>query len=77
MKLSREQIEHYKKLQVPNGVPCRFMSDGRCLNISTGELQPQGINVMHQRVYWNFSRETAKKIASTLGCRVVFSESFK
>ena len=74
MKLSAEQIERYKKLQIPNGTPCRFMSSGRCLNIVTGELQPRGINVMHQRVYWNFSLETAKEIAATLGCRVIFSK---
>jgi hypothetical protein len=71
-KLSKEQIEKYKKKMVKNGTPARFLYNGQNLNIVTGETLKKGINVMHQLVYWNFDKATAKEIAKELGVKVEF-----
>ena len=75
-KLTAEQQEEVKKETVgfKNGVPVRFQVGGRTLVIQTGQLQKKGINVIHQIVYWNFTRETSLKIAKWLGATPVFSE---
>ena len=65
---------HYIKQQVKKGTPCRFMYKGRNLNISTGLLAKNGINVMYQLVYWHFTKATARDIAKHLKCKVIFSE---
>ena len=73
-KLTKSQIDEIRVEQVKNGVPVRFMHNGCSLIITTGETTSKGCNVMHQQVYWNFSKETSKKIAKWLGVRTVFSE---
>ena len=59
------------------------MSPGHAGEVSTqrpnhlsavGNLQPKGINVIHQNFYWNFTRATAKKIAAALNVKAIFSE---
>lgn len=72
--LNENQIAHFKAALVNPGVPVRFLHNGGALNIMTGHVQPRGINVIYQRVYWNFSRETALEIAKLLNVRAVFSE---
>jgi len=72
--LTRAQIEEVKAEQVSNGVPVRFMRGGEAINIVTGEGSGKGVNIMHQRVYWNFTKETSQKIARLLGARAVFSK---
>lgn len=72
--LNEEQVQEARSEMIRDGVPVRFLLDGRNLDIITGDLQPKGTNVIHQIVYWNFSRETSKKIAAWLGCTVIFSE---
>jgi hypothetical protein len=52
----------------------RFQHHGQTLSIHSGHLQPRGINVIHQNVYWNFTKGTAKKIAAALNVNAVFSE---
>ena len=76
MKMTEEQIAEIKAEMVPSkdAAIVRFQVQGQTLNICSGELQPKGINVMHQQVYWNFTKETAKKIAGWLGAKCVFSE---
>jgi hypothetical protein len=74
-KLTKDQIAEIKDEMVSSGVPVRFMSGGGSLNIVTGETTARGANVMHQIVYWNFSKETAKKIAKWLGVRPEFSKA--
>ena len=74
-KLTSEQIKEVQGEMVPKGVPVRFMSGGSSLNIVTGEKTTKGANVMHQIVYWNFSKETSKKIAKWLGVRASFDKS--
>jgi hypothetical protein len=74
-KLSKDQIEEVKKEMVPNGVPVRFLDGGESMDIITGQKTGRGSNVMHQIVYWNFTKETSKKIAKWLGVRPVFSKS--
>lgn len=71
-KLTKDQIEEIKGEMVSKGVPVRFMKGGGSMNIVTGEIE-KGANVMHQIVYWNFTKETSKKIAKMLGARAVFS----
>jgi hypothetical protein len=73
-KLTKAQIKEVKKEVMPFGKPVRFMHNGCSLNIVTGVTCKKGINVMHQIVYWNFSRETSNKIARWLGVKAVFSE---
>jgi hypothetical protein len=75
-KLSAEQIRHFKLQMVSRGAPVRFLYKGQCLDIVTGELQKKGINVIFQRVYWNFTAATAREVAKTLGhdVRIVLSE---
>jgi hypothetical protein len=74
--LTDEQIAEVKAEQVPaeQAVPVRFLAGGQALNIVTGETTPRGTNVIYQTVYWNFTRETAKKIARWLSVRAVFSK---
>jgi hypothetical protein len=74
--LSEEEIEAIKASMVSwkDTVPVRFMYKGRNLNISSGRLMPKGINVIHQIHYWNFPRDTAKRIAKALQVQAVFSE---
>ncbi len=72
--LTPEQVIIVKKQMVQNGVPVRFQINGQTMNISTGELQPKGINIINQLVYWNFSKDTSKQIAEWLYCKAVFSE---
>jgi len=74
-KLTSDQIAEVKGEMVKSGVPVRFMKGGGSLNIETGKTTPKGTNVMHQIVYWNFSKETAKKIADWLGARASFDKS--
>ncbi len=73
-RLTEEQIARFQATLVNPGVPVRFLYNGGALNIITGHVQPRGINVIYQRVYWNFSRETALEIAKLLDVRAVFSE---
>ena len=73
-KLTYEQLEEVSKEMVQNGVPVRFLHEGRCLVITTGELMTKGINVIYQEVYWNFTKETSKKIAKWLEVKAIFSE---
>lgn len=84
-KLTSEQIEEIKKEMVKwrycpeptsaDPCPVRFLIGGQCLNIETGNLQQKGINVIYQQVYWNFTKETSKKIAKWLGAKPVFDQS--
>ena len=73
-KLTPEQMEEAKKEMVPTGVPVRFQVGGRTLGIQDGHLQKKGINVIHQIVYWYFTRETSLKIAKWLGATPIFSK---
>jgi hypothetical protein len=69
---SPQEIEALKAEQVPSGVPVRFLYQGRNLNISNGRLMTKGVNIIYQVVYWNFLRETSKKIAQALGVEAIF-----
>lgn len=73
-KLTKKQINEVIEERVPNGVPVRFMHNGCSLVITSGETTSKRCNVMYQQVYWNFTKETSKKIAKWLGVRTVFSE---
>jgi hypothetical protein len=73
-KLTYEQINEVTKELVDDGVPVRFMHNGCSLVITTGETTSRGCNVIHQQVYWNFTKETSKKIAKWLKVKAVFSE---
>lgn len=74
--LTDAEIEEITKEMVPftEGVPVRFMHEGRNFNVTTGHLQKKGINVIHQTFYWRFTRETAKKIAELTGTKADFSK---
>lgn len=71
-----EEIEAIKAEMVPydQATVVRFLHNGQNLTIQTGRLMAKGINVIHQTVYWNFTRETAKRIAAALKVTAVFSE---
>lgn len=59
---------------VKNGHPVRFMHEGCSVNIETGIKCARGCNVIHQLVYWNFTKETAKKIATLTETKTVFDK---
>ena len=72
--LTTAEIALFRSKLVKNGVPVRFQENGQTCNLETGEKQPKGINVIHQLVYWNFTKEDAKTIAELTGTKPVFSE---
>jgi hypothetical protein len=72
--LTPEQVTQLRAELVKGGVPVRFLTEGRCLNVVTGDLAARGTNVMYHTVYWNFTRETALQIAKWTGTKAVFSE---
>jgi len=71
-RLTDSQYHEICEEAIPNARPVRFLVDGCALNILTGYMQRRGTNVVHQMVYWNFSQETADKIAQWLGAKVVW-----
>lgn len=73
-KLTPEQVKEIQGEMVRDGVPVRFMKGGESMDIVTGKTTPKGTNVMYQMVYWNFTKDTAKKIAGWLGVKPVFSK---
>jgi hypothetical protein len=73
-KLTGDQIKEIKGEMVSKGVPVRFMLGGGSLDIVSGEVSAKGTNVIHQIVYWNFTKDTAKKIAKWLGARPSFDK---
>lgn len=72
--LTSEQVAELKgeMVSMKEAAVVRFQVGGRCLNISSGYLQPRGINVLHQTAYWCFTRETALKIAGWLDAKAIF-----
>jgi len=72
--LSEERIEHYRNQLVKDGIPVRFLYKGQSLYITTGDLCSKGCNVMYQKVYWSFTRETALTIATELSVTPIFSK---
>ena len=70
------QIEALRGEMVPcpQATPVRFQYNGQTLFLLSGNLQPKGINVIHQNFYWNFTRATAEKIAAALNVKAIFSE---
>ena len=74
--LTQEQIDVIKPKLVRSSeaTPVRFQENGQTCNIETGAKQPKGINVIHQLVYWNFTKEVAKEVALLTGTKPVFSE---
>ena len=72
--LTQEQIDQIKPQLVRNGIPVRFQDAGQTCNIETGAKQRKGINVIHQLVYWNFTKEVAKQIAEWTQTKPIFSE---
>lgn len=73
-KLTEEQILELRAEMVREGAPVRFLHDSRALDILTGRLCSKGSNVIYHPVYWNFTRETALKIAKWLNVKAVFSK---
>lgn len=77
--LTPEQIIKYRDRMLPLNDPqiriCRFLYQGRGLNIQTGELSSQGSNVIYHCHYWRWDRNTARAVAKDLGgeVRVVWS----
>lgn len=71
--LTKEQIAEVKQELVSKGVPVRFLRGGRAVLIESGQEASKGMNVIYQPVYWNFTKETAKKIGEWLGARAVFA----
>ena len=66
--LTLEQIDYIKA--IPNGnkpTPCRFKLKGKgTVNLITGTISPIGTNIIHQMVYWNFTKEKAQAIVQYL-----------
>ena len=77
-KLNKEQIEEIKKelVSMEEAETVRFLYHGQNLNIITGDLQPKGLNILYQIVYWHFKKETIEKILKYLGndVKVIYSK---
>jgi hypothetical protein len=71
-----EQIEALRRELVPSShaTPVRFQLNGQTIFLESGYLQPKGIKVIYQYVYWNSTRATAEKIAAALNVKAIFSE---
>jgi mannitol-1-phosphate/altronate dehydrogenase len=74
MKLTTKQIEEIKQEVVDEGSPVRFLVNGQALEILSGDLLPKHTNIMYHPVYWNFTKETSKKIAKWLNAKPVFCD---
>ena len=74
--LTDKQIAQVQKEMKPwrDATPVRFLKDGRAVNLETGEMASKGSNVMYHPVYWNFDRQTARKIAVWSGTNAVFGK---
>ena len=72
--LNKQQIDHFVSKMTDKGIPVRFQANGQTVNVITGDKQPKGINIIHQQVYWNFDRETAKEIAKLTDTKAIFSK---
>ena len=72
--LTEDQKIEIKKELIKNGVPVRFLFNGQALNLDDGSLYAKNTNIIHHPVYWNFNKETSKKIANWLGVKAVFSK---
>ncbi len=70
--LTEERRKYYKAQQIEDGVPVRFMEDGRSVRIETGENTKKGCNIIYHFMYWSFSRATALEIAKETGTKAVF-----
>jgi len=73
-KLTEEQAAELKKEIVKDGHPVRFLYSGEALDIMTGKTAGRGTNVIYHPVYWNFTKDTAKKIAKWLNVKPVFDQ---
>ena len=74
-KLSEEQKNIIRKELVKDGIPVRFLLNGAAMDIITGDLTSKGSNVIYHPTYFNFTKETSKKIAKWLDAKAVFSSS--
>lgn len=72
-RLTDKQLAQVEAEMIVDGMTVRFLRNGRALNIETGESSPGYVEPRKQKFYYNFSRETAQKIAKWLGARAVFS----
>jgi hypothetical protein len=57
-----------------DATPVRFLKDGRAVKLETGEMASKGSNVLYHPVYWNFDRQTARKIAVWTDTNAVFGK---
>jgi len=73
-KLTPEQFSEIKKEMVKDGHPVRFLYNGQALDIVKGELASKGSNVIYHPMYWNFTKDTANKIAKWLKVKPVFDQ---
>ncbi len=72
--LTEKQIKAVQAEMKPwrDATPVRFLKDGQAVKLETGEMASKGSNVMYHPVYWNFTRQTARKIAVWTGTNAVF-----
>ena len=77
MKLNENQMAEIKALHAVEGrgdTPCRFLINGQAVDRVSGCLSWRGANIMYHPVYWHFKPKTAKRIATMLGARIVWSK---
>ncbi|MCU0586523.1 MAG: hypothetical protein MUF52_00045 [Syntrophobacteraceae bacterium] len=64
--LDVNQINELRRELVVDGIPVCFLVDGKSVLLTTGQKLDEG------RVYSNFTRETACKIADWIGATPLF-----
>jgi hypothetical protein len=69
----REYIARDIRTDTSKKVHVRFMADGQAVsNMRTGTLDPKGINIISQTVYWDIPENTVREIK---GCLVSLNPS--
>jgi len=75
--LTPDQLELLDQTLDKDAKPVRFLADGRCCNICTGDLCSKGSNIMYHPIYWDrpicfvsqvvrFLRENNKNVKITV-----------
>lgn len=74
--LTMAEVREINEMGGQRGTVARFTHDGRGFDVLTGEHSPRGTNVLFQPVYWDLSKEQAKRAAELSGANLrEFTES--
>jgi len=64
--LTADQLEILDQALDKNAKPVRFLADGKCCNICTGNLCSKGSNIMYHPVYWDRPKSFVNQVVRFL-----------